>query len=90
MQRRIQYAQTKDGVSIAYWTMGAGPPLVYMAGGPRHHIELWDLPECRRWYESLSRDHMLVRYHVRGTGSSDRDVRDFSLAAQLTRKARAT
>ncbi len=22
MEPRIQYAQTKDGVSIAYWTMG--------------------------------------------------------------------
>ena len=84
MQRRIQYAQSADGVSIAYWTMGAGPPLVYMAGGPWHHIELWDVPECRRWYELLSRDHTLVRYDVRGTGSSDRDVEDYSLAAHVS------
>ncbi len=28
MEPRIQYAQTKDGVSIAYWTMGEGNPVV--------------------------------------------------------------
>ncbi len=28
MEPRIQYAQTKDGVSIAFWTMGEGMPLV--------------------------------------------------------------
>ena len=25
MEPRIQYAKTKDGVSIAYWTLGEGP-----------------------------------------------------------------
>ena len=28
MEPRIQYAKTKDGVSIAYWTLGEGKPLV--------------------------------------------------------------
>ena len=28
MEPRIQYAQSKDGVSIAYWTLGEGKPLV--------------------------------------------------------------
>jgi hypothetical protein len=27
MEPRIQYAQTKDGVSIAFWTLGEGTPL---------------------------------------------------------------
>jgi hypothetical protein len=26
MEPRIQYAKTKDGVSIAYWTLGDGTP----------------------------------------------------------------
>ncbi len=30
MELRIQYAKTKDGVSIAYWTLGEGMPVVYM------------------------------------------------------------
>jgi hypothetical protein len=30
MEPRIRYAQTKDGVSIALYTLGEGVPLVYM------------------------------------------------------------
>ncbi len=30
MEPHIQYAQTKDGVSIAFWTLGQGMPLVHM------------------------------------------------------------
>lgn len=81
MRSPIQYIRTADGVSIAYWTLGDGQPLVYLAGGPWNHIELWDLPECRRWYERLARQRMLVRYDIRGTGLSERDVADYSLDA---------
>ena len=28
MEPRIQYAKTADGVSIAFWTLGEGMPLV--------------------------------------------------------------
>src|SRR5215216_5831981 len=78
---RIRYATTADGVSIAFWTLGEGAPLVYMAGGPWGHVELWDIPQCGRWYERLARARMLVRYDVRGTGFSERDVSDHSLDA---------
>src|SRR5215216_5984408 len=81
MEPRIQYATTADGVSIAFWTLGEGVPLLYMAGGPWGHIELWDIPECRRWYERLAQKRMLIRYDVRGTGFSERDVSDYSLEA---------
>ena len=30
MEPRIQYAQTEDGVSIAYWTLGTGKALVLL------------------------------------------------------------
>jgi pimeloyl-ACP methyl ester carboxylesterase/DNA-binding CsgD family transcriptional regulator len=81
MQPRIRYAITVDGVSIAFWTLGKGDPLVYMAGGPWGHVELWDILECRRWYERLAQERMLVRYDIRGTGYSERDVSDHSLDA---------
>ena len=60
MERRIRYAKTADGVSIAFWTVGEGMPLVYLAGGPWSHIELWQVPECRRWYERLAQRRMLL------------------------------
>src|SRR3712207_1565688 len=81
MEPRIRYAPTADGVSIAFWSLGEGVPLVYMAGGPWGHVELWDIPECRRWYERLAQKRMLVRYDVRGTGWSEREVSDHSLDA---------
>ncbi len=83
MDPSLQYATTADGVSIAFWTLGDGEPLVYLVGGPWNHIELWEIPECRRWYERLARDRMLVRYDVRGTGLSEREVSDFSLDARV-------
>jgi pimeloyl-ACP methyl ester carboxylesterase/DNA-binding CsgD family transcriptional regulator len=81
MEPRIRYAITSDGVSIAFWTLGKGEPLVYMAGGPWGHVELWDIPECRSWYERLAQESMLVRYDIRATGYSERDVSDHSLDA---------
>src|SRR5215212_8068117 len=81
MEPRIRYATTADGVSIAFWTIGEGVPLVYMAGGPWGHVELWDIPQCRRWYKRLAQKSILVRYDVRGTGWSEREVSDYSLDA---------
>ncbi len=39
MEPRIQYAPTKDGVSIAFSTLG-GKPLVLVPCGPIHHMQL--------------------------------------------------
>ena len=83
MERSIRYAKTADGVSIAFWTVGEGMPLVYMAGGPWNHIELWEIIECRRWYERLAQRRMLIGYDIRGTGLSEREVTDFSLEARV-------
>jgi len=83
MERRIQYAKAADGVSIALWTLGQGEPLVYMVGGPWNHIELWEIPECRLWYERLAQKRTLVRYDVRGTGLSEREVTDLSIDAHV-------
>ena len=85
MEPRIQYAQTKDGVSIAYWTMGDGMPLVYMPAGIFSHIQLESQhPSTRHWYEALAKGRRLVRYDGRGTGLSQRDVTGFSLDSYLT------
>ena len=84
MEPRIQYAKTSDGVSIAFWTMGEGLPLVYMPPGIFSHIQLeWQHPSIRRWYEALANGRRLVRYDGRGTGLSQRDVASFSLDSFL-------
>jgi pimeloyl-ACP methyl ester carboxylesterase/DNA-binding CsgD family transcriptional regulator len=68
----IQYAKASDGVSIAYYSIGAGPPLIYMT--PRSHLEReWQYPEQRAWLERMAEDRRLIRFDRRGTGLSDRD-----------------
>jgi class 3 adenylate cyclase len=84
MEPRIQYAQTADGVGIAFWALGEGISFVEMPTIPVSHIQMeWQFPQWRRWYESLARTRMMVRYDCRGAGLSDRDVSDFSLDAQV-------
>jgi class 3 adenylate cyclase len=80
VEPRIQYAKTADGVSIAFWTLGEGMPLVAMPSFPYSQIQLeWHIPKCRHWYERLAEKSKLVRYDSRGTGLSDRRVTEFSL-----------
>ena len=84
MEPRIQYARTADGVSIAFWTLGEGPPGVQMPNLPWSHIQLeWQLPGCGRWYERAAENRKLVRYDGRGTGLSARNVADYSVDAHI-------
>jgi class 3 adenylate cyclase len=84
MEPRIQYAQTSDGVSIAFWTLGEGTPLVQMPNFPFSHIQLeWQDLHRRGWYQRLAEKRKLVRYDGRGTGLSERSAADFSLDAQV-------
>ncbi len=84
MEPRIQYAQTKDGVSIAFWTLGEGMPVVLMPSLPFSHVQMeWQIPQYRGWYERLARMGMLIRYDCRGSGLSQQEVTDYSLTAHM-------
>ncbi|MCH8921228.1 MAG: alpha/beta hydrolase, partial [Chloroflexi bacterium] len=81
MEPRIQYAKTEDGVSIAFATTGQGPPLVAC---PRS-FDQFSL-QVSAWHalmERLGKGRLLVLYDGRGTGLSERNVKDFSLEARL-------
>jgi len=79
MEPQIRYVTSSDEVSIAFWTLGEGKPLVCLAGGPWCHVESWYIPECRRWYERLAQKRMLIWHDLRGTGWSEREVSNYSL-----------
>jgi class 3 adenylate cyclase len=83
MEPRIQYTQTKDGVSIAYGVMGAGRPLVvcpsFIVGQLSHVLQS---PTSRGFFDHLAKDRLLVMYDSRGFGLSERNVTDFSLEAR--------
>jgi class 3 adenylate cyclase/pimeloyl-ACP methyl ester carboxylesterase len=81
MEPRIQYAKTADGVSIAFWTLGEGTPLVHLSFAFSHIQLEWQIPECRRWYERLAEKRTLVRMDPRGLGLSERDITELSADA---------
>jgi len=83
MEPRIQYAQAADGVSIAFWTIGEGMPLVLTPSMASYTQRDWQDPDVRRWYERLAEKRKVVRYDGRGSGLSDREVADYSLDAHL-------
>jgi len=81
MEPRIQYAKTSDGVNIAYWTMGQGPPLVLMPWIPFNHIQLnWE--RGREFCEHLAAKMRVIHYDGRGSGLSESGP-SYSLGAHV-------
>jgi class 3 adenylate cyclase len=84
MKPQIQYAQTSDGVNIAYCAMGEGAPLVYASNlfGDIHWYTYNDA--TRTQVDAMAAaGWRIIKYDGRGMGSSDREVADFSLEARL-------
>ena len=81
MEQQIRFCTSTDGVTIAYATVGDGPPIVYANGWPTHLELEWEAPSSRTFLEALAQGCTLIRYDMRGTGLSDRDISDFSLDA---------
>ncbi len=80
MLPRIQYAQTDDRVSIAFWAIGDGVPIVVMYPPGFSNIQYeWDLPEARACYEQVAEWATLIRFDHRNNGLSDRNVADVSV-----------
>jgi pimeloyl-ACP methyl ester carboxylesterase/DNA-binding CsgD family transcriptional regulator len=84
MQPDVRYVRTSDGVRIAYATVGAGPPVLWITAPPFSHVQLeWTQPGGYLFFEPLAAAHTLVRFDQRGLGLSQRDVDEHSLDAYL-------
>jgi len=78
----IRYATTRDGVSIAFTTVGHGEPLVVLPEPVLLSFQAdFEHPSPRAWYERLARHRMVVRFDTRGSGLSHAPITDFSLEA---------
>lgn len=85
MDPRIQYAQTADGASIAFWQLGDGVPVIQMPLVPFTHIQMeWADEDWRNWFELLaSKGLRVLRYDTRGCGLSWAAEPEFSLAEMV-------
>lgn len=90
MEQRLGRVVLDDGSAVAYASVGAGRPLVYVMGWLTH-LELgWELPAERALYEELARGCRLVRYDRAGCGLSPAVDRPASLAFELEQLAAVT
>jgi pimeloyl-ACP methyl ester carboxylesterase len=87
VRQRLEQVVLADGTAVAYASVGAGRPLVYVMGWLTH-LELgWELPAERALYEALARGCRLVRYDRAGSGLSPAAGRPASLAFELEQLA---
>ncbi len=87
MEPRIRYTKTRDGVSIAYASLGVGPPVVYptvLWGDIAFHeagVSHYAPAAVDRLVES---GRSVILYDGRGTGLSDREPAAFTVEARLS------
>jgi pimeloyl-ACP methyl ester carboxylesterase len=90
IKQQIRFCASADGVRIAYAISGTGPPLISAANWLTHLEQEAQSPVWRHWLEELSRANTLVRYDKRGCGLSDRNARDLSFEACVSRPSEGT
>ena len=77
----VRFTTTSDGVSIAYWTLGEGEPLVVLPTLPTSHVQLeWRHDGIRNWYETLARSRTVVRFDHLGWPEVTDRFRDCSMS----------
>ena len=83
----FRYARSRDGTSIAWMRLGAGPSLVVVPPIPFSNVSSdWSVPLLGDAYARLASGFELILYDGRGTGASQRTVTDLGmpiLAADL-------
>ena len=79
LEQDVRFCRSPDGVTLAYATVGSGPPLVKTANWMNHLEFDWDSPVWSHWLREFASDHFFVRYDERGNGLSDWKVDELSL-----------
>ncbi|MDP9236731.1 MAG: alpha/beta fold hydrolase [Chloroflexota bacterium] len=80
---RIGFCTTSDGVRIAYATIGAGSPRVWVPAWVSHLALDWEDADSRADIEYWAARNTIVRYDKRGTGLSERKMEDYSIDARV-------
>jgi pimeloyl-ACP methyl ester carboxylesterase/DNA-binding CsgD family transcriptional regulator len=80
MAQQIRYLKTRDGVRLAWATLGKGAALVKTGNWLSHLNYDLESPVWRHWVEFFSSHYRFIRYDERGCGMSQWDVDDLSPA----------
>lgn len=78
MEQTISYCQAPDGVTIAYAVSGSGPPLIRTGMWFTHLEEELTGNIFLSLFEALAEHFTLIRYDMRGTGLSERNIKAYS------------
>ena len=65
----VQYCKTSDGTNIAWWSLGEGPPLLWLPDRATTHS--WNLPGFARWRERLASRYRLISFDNAAYALSD-------------------
>jgi pimeloyl-ACP methyl ester carboxylesterase/DNA-binding CsgD family transcriptional regulator len=84
-RQHIRFAQSRDGVRLAYASSGSGPTVVIKAATWLSHLEQdWESPVWKHLLREMSQGALFVRYDERGCGLSDWNVADLGFNAWVT------
>jgi len=84
VEPRIQFCTTREGVRIAYATLGEGPPLVTTPSSWESLGFVLQESVGGRFYRALAQGLTVVRYERGGVGLSDRHRSEFTSRADVT------
>jgi pimeloyl-ACP methyl ester carboxylesterase/DNA-binding CsgD family transcriptional regulator len=84
MEQEIGFCTTKDGVRIAYASIGTGPVLVKAPNWLTHLEYEWQSPVWRHWWQELARDYTVIRFDQRGSGLSDWNISEASFESWVS------
>ena len=82
-EQEIGFTTTRDGVRIAWSTLGDGPQVVIVQGWFTHLERGAYSPGWNPFAPVLMAEHRLIQFDGRGTGLSDLGVDDYSLEGKL-------
>ena len=81
---QTRYAQTADGIHIAYQVIGEGDQDIVFVPGLMSHLELlWEDHQTSDFFRRLSGMGRLIMFDKRDTGLSDRAPGDMSLEQRM-------
>ena len=82
-RQTVRFLTSADGTGIAFATSGRGLRILRAGHFMTHLVQDWQSPIWRPYLEAIGERHTVVRYDQRGTGLSDRKLKDTRLEAHV-------